>query len=309
MQNWLAKVLSLVIALFIFIFHRVNLLETKVLTVPLTERGSSEFVIANSIPDTVRITLRGEKDAISPITENDIEAYIDLSGYVAKGSYRPIVQIIRLGDALDVDPLEIDPKPLDIFVQLDSNSSKMISISPDISGSVANGYELVSKTVMPSQVLIEGPSSIVDKMSSILTERIDLGGRNSDFTKIVKLVKTNDAITINGSNNAEFQARIKSISIVNDFEESPIGIKNLKEGFTATLSHKTAHIRLQGPMNDIEHIASEADAGTEHIAFVDCRELQSAGTYTLPLKINIPDSVETLSLDPESIQVEIQIGQ
>jgi YbbR domain-containing protein len=309
MRNWLAKVLSLVIALFIFIFHRVNLLETKVLTVPLTQRSSVEFVIANQIPDTVRITLRGEKDAISPITENDIEAYIDLSGYAAKGSYRPIIQIIKLGNALDADPLEIDPKPLDIFVQLDTKASKVLPISPDISGTVASGYELVSKTVNPDKILIEGPSSVVDKMASVLTERIDLGERNSDFTKVVKLITSNSAITINGSNDAEFHASIKSISIAKDFEESPIGIKNLKEGFTATLSHKTAHIRLQGPMNDIEHIASEVDDGVEYIASVDCRELQSAGTYTLPVKINIPESIETLSFDPETIQVEIQIGQ
>jgi len=102
-NNWPAKVLSIGLAIFLVVFHRMNLLQNRFFSVPLKIETPGNLIPASSYPRMVRVTLRGEANGINPILEDDIEAYLDLSKHTEAGSYREPVQIRKLGTALGIE--------------------------------------------------------------------------------------------------------------------------------------------------------------------------------------------------------------
>jgi len=207
-EKWPAKVLSVAAALIISIFYRMNTLETRHFTVPLRIESSGDLVPASSFESVVRISLRGESSGIYPILEEDIEAYIDLGKYTSEGLYMIPVQIRKKGSVLGVEPLEISVLPVEINLQLDWKTSKIIPVFPKFNGTVAEGYELTDQSMYPDSVFVEGPRSAIDNQFEFFTETIDLERRIESFSSFVNIINNNPLITIHGSQIAEYRGRI-----------------------------------------------------------------------------------------------------
>lgn len=210
-EKWPAKVISLAVALIISIFYRLNTLDSRVLTVPLRVDVSSEFIPVDSVSNTVRVTLRGEPNSILTITENDIEAFIDLSKYKKTGIHRVPVQIRKKDNAAGIEPLEISVSPIEFRITLEEKISRFIHVYPAFSGTVAPGFELINQSVTPESVIAEGPRSAIEKLNEFTTSPIDLDGRNSDFTMLVNIKNDNPNITIHGNKMIEYSCTISRI--------------------------------------------------------------------------------------------------
>jgi YbbR domain-containing protein len=210
-EKWPAKILSLAAALIIFVFYRLSTLETRVLTIPLKVEAAESLIPENYLAHTVRVTLRGEINNILTITENDIEAYIDLNRYVKEGTYRIPIQIRKAGNALAVEPLEISITPAAINLTLEEKITRYIDVYPILSGDIASGYEIKSQFIIPESVIAEGPRSSLDKLKEFSTNTIDLDGRSGDFTILVPIKNDNPNITIHGSKLIEYNCTISRI--------------------------------------------------------------------------------------------------
>jgi YbbR domain-containing protein len=121
-ENWPAKVLSLALAIIIFLFHRMNVLENRVFSASLGIE-SGNMAAASSYPRTVRVKVRGEKDSIGSILEEDIEVYLDLKRFSEEGTHRVPLQFRKMGTALGIDPLEITIDPPEIVLDLEKRET------------------------------------------------------------------------------------------------------------------------------------------------------------------------------------------
>ena len=126
-EKWPVKILAIAAALVISIFYRMNTLETRFFSVPLQIKANESLVLANSISNSVRISLRGEPDIIQQILEEDIEAIIDLGRYANEGIFKAPVQIRKKNSALGITPLEISVLPIEISVELELAAKRNIS--------------------------------------------------------------------------------------------------------------------------------------------------------------------------------------
>jgi YbbR domain-containing protein len=210
-EKWPVKILSLAAALLISLFYKMSTLETRPFSAPLRVE-SSNMVPASYYPQTVKINIRGEKNSISPILEEDIEAYVDLNKYTLEDSYRIPVQIRKKGSLLGIEPLEITVEPSDIHVRLENNISRVVDISPSFNGFIADGYEMTSILIIPSHVTVEGPRSSVEALSEFNTATIDLEGRSKNFSIMVNIINNDPFIVIHGSKMIEYRAVIRQIS-------------------------------------------------------------------------------------------------
>jgi len=125
-EKWPVKILAIAAALVISIFYRMNTLETRFFSVPLQIRTNESLVLANSISNTVRISLRGEPEVIQQILEEDIESYIDLARYTNEGTFKAPVQIRKKNSALGITPLEISVLPIEIIIELEHSAKRTI---------------------------------------------------------------------------------------------------------------------------------------------------------------------------------------
>jgi YbbR domain-containing protein len=299
-EDWPAKVLSAVLAIVLFVFHRMNVLEERFFSVPLQVETDRSMVPAAAYPRTVRLTLRGDADTIYPILEEDIEAYIDLSEYTEKGTYRAAVQVRKKGSALAADTLEIRVNPLELTVGLDQRLSKTVHLMANFQGSLEPGYELSSYTLDPSQVVIDGPAQLLENISELSTDPIELSGRNTDFSVTVRIQNRDPLLTIRGNGAADFRGYIREESAAEDFRNLPIQIRNLNDSFSAVLSVAFGSVRLEGGRVSLRGLS-----GQEIILSLDCSPVEEAGEYLLPVLVAVPPLFTLIRQDPENMTVNI----
>ena len=116
--NWPAKMISVALALILFVFNRMNTLSTHSFSFQLKEPETS-LVLKGIEPKNVKVNIRGEDYLLNSVIDSDVEPYIDLSEYNNPGRYNVPVMILKKGSALGVEPLEITVFPMEVTVELE----------------------------------------------------------------------------------------------------------------------------------------------------------------------------------------------
>jgi YbbR domain-containing protein len=139
-ENWPAKVLSVVLAIILFVFHQISTLVEESFSAPLTIESSGQLVPSSSYDESVRITLRSDERNINSVDREDIEVYVDLMKIETPGTYSVPVMVRKTGTAVGVDPLEIRVNPSEIEITLDYRTAKSVSVTPNFRGNLDSGY-------------------------------------------------------------------------------------------------------------------------------------------------------------------------
>ena len=207
-ENWPAKVLSMGLAIVIFVFHRMNTLEERFFSVPLNIERTGALVPSSSYPRVIRISLRGEASGIFTIMEEDIEAYVNMGKYDVPGVYTVPVQFRKRGTAQTVEQLQIIVDPMEMTLSLDYQISKVVPLEASFLGQLDPGYTMTSYSLTPTQAVIAGPSELIWSISEVYTEAIDLDGRRSDFSVMVNVMNRDPLIVVRGNGTTEFRGII-----------------------------------------------------------------------------------------------------
>ena len=302
-QNWIAKAVSIGLAVILFVFHRMTSLETRIITVPLAVQTSGGLVPASPYARTIRVSLRGDATAIFSIQEDDIEAYIDLEKYETRGLYRAPVQIRKQGSALAVEPLEIIVDPVEISLQLDHRISKYIPLQANLRGNVEEGFEFMSHTLTPAEVIAEGPMSAMAGISLLSTDIIDLNGRREDFTVTVSILTQDPLIVIRGTRTTEFRGFIRPSVSVRNIDGIPIVGKNLNRRFEIAVD-RSGSVRLEGSRNDLDGFAAPPE-----FLSIDCSGINAPGAYTLPVSADLPEGLVLVRQEPPELTVVVTVKE
>jgi hypothetical protein len=299
-KNWPAKMLSVALAIVLFIFHRMSILEERFFSVPLIIETNGEMIPASSYPRMVRVTLRGDANSIFPIVEEDVEAYLVLDRYTEPGTYRTSVEIRKKGTALGVNPLEIGVDPLEISVELDQKISKFVPLTANIRGRPDSGYSLSSYTLNPTQVIIDGPSEFIGGISELHTDFVDLDGRTGDFSMMVNILNRDPLIVIRGNGITEFRGFISQIIPVRNIADIPIRLTGLDEQFAGQSEIRAGSVHLEGRSQyELDRFTLPPD-----FLYVDCSEISEPGSYTLKV-LSVPVPNLTMTIDPGEVVVHI----
>jgi YbbR domain-containing protein len=299
-ENWVAKVLSIFVALVIFIFHRFNTMESRFFSTPLVLELPAQLCPSQPYARMVRVTLRGEANNIQPVLDDDIEAYIDLSQYESPGIYHAPIRTRKKGTAQGVEPLEIAVDPMEMIIELDYKSNKYVPLTANIEGSLEPGFDLVSHTLSPTQVVLEGPSGLLDSVLELYTDVIDLNGRNADFSVSVGILNRDPLLTIRGNGVTEFKGFVHSRIDVRNFGNLPVSLSGLDPRFVAELDIRTVTVRLEGSRGELDAFSPPAAFLT-----VDCSAITAEGHYSLPVKVALPASLSLVRVDPREIGITI----
>ncbi|MDR3170290.1 MAG: hypothetical protein LBU17_01535 [Treponema sp.] len=299
-ENWPAKVLSVALAILLVVFRRMSIVEERFFSVPLIVQTESNLIPASVYTRMIRVSVRGDPAGIRSMLESDIEAYIDLKGK-GKGTYRVPVQIRNNGTALGGEPLEIQVEPLEISVVLDYKISKYVPLAVNTQGSPKQGYALISYTLRPAQVIIDGPSDLMSGIAEFYTDVIDLEGKSEDFSVMVSILNRDPLVVIRGEGLTEFHGIIKEILMVGNFDNLPITVQGLKTGWIAELETQRGSVRLEGNRQVLETYVPPPD-----LLALDCSALTQPGTYQVPVSVRLSPSLRMLRQEPETVTVHIR---
>jgi hypothetical protein len=299
-ENWVPKVLSIALALVIFMFHRLNTLETRFFSIPLILDIPSHLCPSSSYARMVRVTLRGDANNIQPIQNDDIEAYLDLNDYESPGNYHAPVKLRKKGTALGVEPLELTVDPAAVAIDLDYKQNKYVPLTANIDGSPEPGFDLVSHTLSPTQVVLEGPSGLLDNVLELYTDVIDLNGRNADFSAVVAILNRDPLLTIRGNGMTEFKGFVHARVDVRNIGGLPITLSSLGPGLLGEGDMRTGSVRLEGSRGDLDTFVPPPD-----FLRVDCSGISVPGRYTLPVTAALPSSLSLIRMEPEELGITV----
>lgn len=192
-KNFWLKLLSLCIAIFIWAYVIGGKKQDIVYTVGLTIHSLPKgFAISNSLPEKIRVKLRGSRIALAKLNKN---IFFQINGssllgkkntVVLNGSYLDIPSGIRV--------IEIHPRIIPVIIS--RVVVRYIKILPVTAGNLKKGYFLKSIDVFPQYVKIKGPHDIVSHLSVITTEDINLTGYKKGKLITVSLKKPTKLIKI-----------------------------------------------------------------------------------------------------------------
>lgn len=298
-EKWPAKVLSIAAAIVLFIFNRMSGVQERLFSAPLQLEISNDLIPSSPYPGNIRVNLVGDANSIFPINEDDVEVFLDLTKFQEPGIYKVPVQVRKKGTALEVDSLEIRVDPIEVSITLDTKISKTVLLTPNFQGNLENGFELVTYTLDPSKVVIDGPTGLVNSVEELSTEFIDLEGRNSDFSAQVHIINPNPLLVIRGDGMAEFRGSIRELIMIRSFDRLPIRMTGLGDQFSVELLTATGNIRIEGTQSALEVFDPSVISLT-----VDLSGINSAGVHTLPLQASVPGGISVVRLEPAEVQVQ-----
>jgi len=189
---WPLRAIALAIALLLWLFSsllpRLANLSEKEVAVSLSYAVTPDNMIADTSrrPSEVTVRIRGTEDVIGPVGNESIRVTVPLPERIEPGIATEV--FLSPENAVAPEGVEIISfSPASVMVLIDELDQVAVDIVPQFSGEPGAGLTLadVRATARPSRVLLSGPRSTVDGLTSVSTQPIDLSGRAIDFSEQV----------------------------------------------------------------------------------------------------------------------------
>ena len=153
----------------------------RLTSIPLTLRYSNNIEITHLPIEEVDLVVTGDKRKLAQINKNDLIVSMDISDVMPGDrviNLTPETVSVSLPTGVRLDEIQ----PRGIPIRIEAVEERELSVKPVTFGSVPEGYEVYTETVTPAKVRVRGPAGFIRGLDGVPTERIDIGGRTSDFT-------------------------------------------------------------------------------------------------------------------------------
>lgn len=304
LRSWPAKVLSIAVAIFLFLFYRMATLEERFISVPLEIELSEELIPAQAVPENVRLTIRGRSQDVNLILPEDLKARVDFTAYEEEGRYSAPIRIEKRGAALHADPVDIKVEPVSLTLRFERRLRKSVQVKPNITGFPAKGFEMGQYFLTPSRVEVEGVRSTVENLTEVTTEDIDIGGKTEDFTVRVRLERPGEGVFFPGGDVVEFYGVIQETMVLQTLHDVDVIALDLDPKLQIQGEIASTTLRIQGKQLLLEGLQPGDIRFT-----IDCSSIRRPGTYLLPLVPDLPQGVLVLRFEPTEVRVEIRMQE
>jgi YbbR domain-containing protein len=184
-RTWGLRLLALGIAVglwFNFSFQAREAPSERLVEASVSYNRPRGYVVLNPIP-SLNVRLRGSSKAIRRLTPFQVSVQVDLAQkqegtfYVALGPENVLIPE-------NFELVSIEPSNT-IRVELEKEVTQSMPVVAKIIGEPAAGSTLQEPEVLPNQVLVSGPTSLLRRYPTLSTAAVDLTGHALTFEETV----------------------------------------------------------------------------------------------------------------------------
>ncbi|WP_027727396.1 YbbR-like domain-containing protein [Treponema sp. C6A8] len=302
MDKWPAKIICFLLAIFLYVFHQISLVEKKSFVVPLNiiENGMVSHV--SQLPSSVSVVVRAKAAAINVINTSDITAFLDLDSITEVGNYDLPVKIKVSDRLMEFDPMEIKVVPEVISTKIEIKKARFVKIKPTLVGEVAHGYEVSNVEVVPSYAEVIGSESIVNKLEEIETTKVLVSNAIRDFSTEAEYMSVNKLLDVVDKGPYKVTVTVKPSDLEKVFDEVAVLPVHLNKRLTLVKEIPSVSIKLKGSMLNLEKYSPAINAVT-----ADLSKITEPGIYDIPLVFNIPKSFLIMEKSNEVVTVQVDV--
>ncbi len=174
LRNWELKLLSLLIAFFVWIslIPEEKTYSEKTLTIPLeTHNIPADMELVEKPDPTVDVTIRAPNRVIDEISAANVFAKLNLSGATILQQEYPLNETM-ISSPTGAEVVRISPAI--VRLKLERTREVSLDIVPNIIGQAREGYGIVRIEVLPPRVLVKGPESKFGPEDKVSTSPLDI---------------------------------------------------------------------------------------------------------------------------------------
>jgi YbbR domain-containing protein len=175
--------------------------------------------------------------------------------------------------------------------------TQVIPVQAALQGSVADGYNLIGVGVDPPAIAVSGPVEIIQALSSIPTEAVDVGGLQKDLLRSARLrlpagvQATRDTVNV----------RLRIAPAVGEVALTVApNVTGLGEGLRSTLQTASITVKVRGEMPVLKGLTPGQVRATVSAAGLD------EGVHVLTAVVSVPDGVTLASIEPTQVAVVLR---
>ncbi|MBP5449384.1 MAG: YbbR-like domain-containing protein, partial [Spirochaetales bacterium] len=202
-------------ALLIYSIVAFNQRNDKVFSCKLRIEGlnADDFVITNTLPEVIRVTVKDKQNVLDSITEEDFNVRLNLANIKEENNYiLPIEwdmpqEFLQVRNSMLFSTVELNPSK--ITVNIENIQQKNVPIQINTKGSPADGYIIREELLDINYARIQGPAGVINDIQSIKTESINLEKAvDSIINQEVGFISPNPLVTFVGRTNTKVTIRI-----------------------------------------------------------------------------------------------------
>lgn len=295
-----AKIFCFVIALFLYLFYQLSLVDKKTIVIPLKVVQEGSVVSVDDVPSSVRVTIRSNSARSNLITADAIRATVNLNYLSENGTFDIPIFLDVDKELLAIDPFELRAKPEYVTVKVEKKIKKAIRIETPVVGEVARGYSISEIKTSPDSVYISGPESIVNNTVAILTDTVDVLDAVTNMRFNVNLIKDNKMISYDEEDSYDVEVVVDPIEIERNFINQKVNVMNLSEEFQIDGDIPPIDLKLAGRMTVLENYNFSDNA-----IFIDLRNMTEEGEYEIPVRVHLPAYMRVVDKSFDNVKVNV----
>ena len=300
LDKWPAKVICLIIAIFLYFFHQASLIESKTLVIPLEIIENGMVMQVGNAPKSVSVVVRAGEETIKSVLPTDLSASVCLDNLTQKGTYKLPVKINLAESLMEYDPFEVKIKDDMVTIDVDRKAIKYVPLVPSVIGDVAHGYEIDTITMSPSTIEITGPESIVNATEQIYTTRVNVSNAETNFSTETSYQQLNKLLNVIDEGPFKAEVSVKPKIMEREFDSIKIEVLYLDSSFELTEELPLVSIKLSGAMPILENYIL-----SKHAVQLNLYDIKEEGTYEIPLKYIIPANLQLIEKSDEELTVTV----
>ena len=307
-NDFLRKAIALFFAILFYFTVTSRLgIEEKVNNIPVQIDIPTSLVNIGQFTPKVSLIIKGSKGILKQINRSSfkIRAAVQLSDYIAGEVYTLRLSNSNISCPLGVKVLRIEPR--DLLLNLDRKVSKKVKVIADFANEDAlpAEYAVDKVTFQPSEVMVAGPESILEKIYSVKSRPIPLSSSVVDSFDYTAKLQQDPSISISPDRvnaRVEIIRQNKTVTLKNipiNVLEAPGRVGKFK---VELLSSPHAAVTLSGLKSTIDLLKNDSVK-----PYVDVSAMDTPGTYSMGVScwISSNDKITVKNIYPEKVQVKI----
>ncbi len=199
-------------------------------------------------------------------------------------------------DGGEVTNVDVDTRRVNVFVPI--GNTKLVPVEYDVAGELAAGRILKNMYLYPKEILIAGRQDVLDRISYIKTERLDMSGITESVDKEVGLKMPLDIELVNKEEKVRINIDIEEI-ITKTVDISGIEVKHLSDNLIYQPFSQNVKVTVKGAKSLVDNIRYAVKL------YVDLKNANE-GTNTVDIMWEKNLEIDILEVFPTKLDIEVK---
>lgn len=289
--------LSVLIAFFLW-FYVLSSAETKLdKKVTVHYVLPDEYAIINKVPHKITYSLVGPRALIRSLNKKDEHIKLNIANIYRDGELSYEFNIENLGIKFPFGTTIESIKPNTVSVELEKKMSKVVPIKLQSVGEIPSDHKLMQWSIVPNEIEISGPQSLIDSYVELKTSTIDLGEITQSGNKTIPIFSIDDRIELSHK-VVDYQYEVQPTRANMMIKNIPIYFLSQKVIASSNRRNVNLMVLAENSIN--------LDLKREQIKVIAEIPDDADGKVTVDLQVKLPKGLYLLEVMPKKIEVNIK---